>query len=306
MCGLRIIIVNYNSGESLREFVDSLRTAFENAEELSLTIEVVDNASSDDSTAFLGEVSGDVQLRSLDKNLGFGAAANQALQRQTEPWFIVTNADLRVPSSFFRQLTESLADMPQHVGIVAPRLRYEDGTPQPSIGLSPSLMGFLAGLLRSRVNRKYVSASAHRPGIVSRGWVTGSCLILRRECWEAIGGFDEHFFLYYEDVDLCERVRAAGYLQCFDPRIEVVHRAPLDSREVSPHLFPVIRYGQLRYFWIHRPHWEFGFLRALIQLLAWAGPLLERGGFLSRGVDWELVGALPDRVRRGDASPRLE
>jgi GT2 family glycosyltransferase len=91
-------------------------------------------------------------------------------------------------------------------------------------------------------------------------WVTGCCLLVRRDCLQELGGFDEDFFLYYEDVDLCRRARARGWSVWYEPEVAVVHHRPLHRRRVPAALRVLTRHALLTY---ARKHWEGWQLRAL-------------------------------------------
>jgi GT2 family glycosyltransferase len=100
-------------------------------------------------------------------------------------------------------------------------------------------------------------------------WVTGCCLLLRRDCLEDLGGLDEDFFLYYEDVDLCGRARARGWTVWFEPALRVVHHRPLHTRAVPAHLRVITRHALLTYSVKHWPRWQFRLLAGCMRLEAW-------------------------------------
>jgi GT2 family glycosyltransferase len=103
-------------------------------------------------------------------------------------------------------------------------------------------------------------------------WATGCCLLVRRDCWRQLGGFDEDYFLYYEDVDLCRRARAAGWSVWYDPGVTVTHLSPLHTRPVPPPLRVMTRHALLTYASKHWPGWQF---RALSHVVAAEARLRE-------------------------------
>src|SRR5207244_6123700 len=134
------------------------------------------------------------------------------------------------------------------------RLRNRDGSGQASSGPFPTLLNTVAGLLLPRSRRK----CRHRsdPGRQTVSWVTGGCLMVRRACFEQLGGLDESFFLYYEDVDFCRRAAAAGWGVWFDPALEVTHHWPLHARRVPAPLRLITRHALLTYARRYWPAWQ--------------------------------------------------
>jgi N-acetylglucosaminyl-diphospho-decaprenol L-rhamnosyltransferase len=298
----RVAIVNFESGGYLRELLDSIEGATERARKqaaCAIQIVVLDNASKDGSAAACDPPRPELTLEPLPRNLGFGAAANRALEDASEEWLVVMNADTLLPADFFLKLREFASAAPASAGIIAPALLNEDGGPQPSVGRFPTLARMLRQSLRDRASRVYLDAHAHRRGPVD--WATGACLIFRREAWKRLGGFDPYFFLHYEDVDLCRRAAAMEIGRHFEPALQVVHRNPNAQRAPSPGLLPIIRYSHLRYFHKHRPRAEFHALASMtcaFSLVAqWRG---THGLDRSRGAALRKLAA---RVARGESSP---
>ena len=100
-------------------------------------------------------------------------------------------------------------------------------------------------------------------------WVTGCCLLVRRACWEDLGGFDRDFFLYYEDVDLCRRARARGWSVWYEPALRAVHHRPLHTRAVSPPLRLITRHALLTYSRKHWTAWQTRLLATVVRIEAW-------------------------------------
>src|SRR5262249_2914091 len=150
-------------------------------------------------------------------------------------WFLLLNPDMSVPEGFIDgalALADELTASNPRAGIVGFQLRNSDGSRQLSAGPFPTLMSTLTGLLLPRSRRKYRLPRAR--GWCRVPWVTGCCLLVRRACLEDLGGLDEDYFLYYEDVDLCRRARARGWSVWYEPAVWAVHRHPLHGRGVSP------------------------------------------------------------------------
>ncbi len=221
-----------------------------------------------------------VSLRCFNRNRGFARAVNEGCRRARGQWLLLLNPDVRVPEEFLDRVVESaerLVDADPKVGIVGFQLRHEDGSRQGSTGPFPTLANILAGLLRPRARRR--CQPVRGPRRQPAPWVTGCCLLVRRECWEALGGFDEDFFLYYEDVDLCLRARHAGWSVWYEPAVRVTHFLPLHTRSVPAPLRVMTRHALLTY---AAKHWT---RRAFVALgwVVWTESWLRQALALTRG-----------------------
>ena len=187
-----------------------------------------------------------VTLRCFGRNRGFARAVNEGCRRARGEWLLLLNPDVRVPEEFLDAVlaaAEQIVAGDPKAGIIGFQLRHDDETRQGSTGPEPSLGNVLAGLLRPRSRRRCQPISGMQRRAVE--WVTGCCLLVRRECWERLGGFDEDYFLYYEDVDLCRRARSAGWSVWYDPTVRVTHFRPLHTRPVSAALRLMTRHALL-------------------------------------------------------------
>jgi GT2 family glycosyltransferase len=198
-----------------------------------------------------------VSLRRFSRNRGFAKAVNEGCRLGRGDWVLLLNPDMSVGEGFLDRveaLTRRLAAEDPRTGVVGFRLRHPDGSRQASCGPFPTLFGTVAGLLLPRARRKCrLLAAGERTRVP---WVTGCCLLVRRECLEQLGGFDEDFFLYYEDVDLCLRARDRGWSVWFDPTLEVTHHSPLHLRRVPAPLRLMTRHALLTYGVKHWPRWQ--------------------------------------------------
>jgi GT2 family glycosyltransferase len=221
-----------------------------------------------------------VSLRRWRQNRGFARAANQGCRLSRGDWFLLLNPDVTLPDGFLDSvlgMVDRLATQEKRAGVVGFQLRNGDGSRQWSSGPWPTLVSTLAGLVLPRAQRKCrPNGSRHRCRVP---WVTGCCLLLRRDCWRQLGGFDEDFFLYYEDVDFCRRARAAGWSIWLEPRYYAIHHRPLHSRAVPPHLRLSTRHGLLTYSAKHWPGWQSRLLAFIVQAEAWVrGKWAQRRG----------------------------
>jgi N-acetylglucosaminyl-diphospho-decaprenol L-rhamnosyltransferase len=206
-----------------------------------------------------------VSLRCFGRNRGFARAVNEGCRRARGQWLLLLNPDVRVPEEFLDRVLAAAdrfaADRPR-AGIVGFRLRHADGSRQGSTGPFPTLRSVITGLVRRRSRRRCRPLRGRHPR--ESPWVTGCCLLARRDCWREIGGFDEDFFLYYEDVDLCRRARAADWSVWYEPALKVTHLSPLHTRPVPPPLRLMTRHALLTYAAKHWPRWQFQVLGRLV------------------------------------------
>jgi GT2 family glycosyltransferase len=218
-----VVVVSWNSRDDLPDCLASLEKAT-----VALEVVVVDNASTDGSAAVARAACPSARVLEPGHNLGFGAASNLGWRSARAPHVLFLNPDAQLQTGALEALCAVLLARPE-VGIVGPATRYADGAPQLSFGraLTPwSEWGQrrLVRGLRTRDPRVVAEVEAMLARAHDPDWVSGSCLLARRTLLEALGGFDEQFFLYEEDVDLCVRARAAGSLVAFTPAARVVHR----------------------------------------------------------------------------------
>jgi GT2 family glycosyltransferase len=185
---------------------------------------------------------------------------------------LVLNPDVVVCPGFVDLLSGAARDLREDaslgapVGVVGFHLQNRDGSWQLSTGRFPTLPTLVMGLLRPRQSRKYFVPSQDQRQSVP--WVTGSCLLIRRECLKSVSGFDESFFLYYEDVDLCRRASNAGWAVCYEPHVAARHMEPLQNRELTEPMRVITRHAALTYFQKHLSHWQFKGLAAIVKLEA--------------------------------------
>jgi N-acetylglucosaminyl-diphospho-decaprenol L-rhamnosyltransferase len=230
---LSVIIVSYNTSRLLQHCLESL---VNNACSHDLEIFVVDNASADDSVAMVREHFPQVKLIANQKNMGFAAANNQVYNEFTGSYLILLNPDARIQPGAIDCAVEFMAGHPE-VGICGGRLLNANGQLEPSARRFPNsyfkfliISGlsdkFSASKFFSQADYKYFD---HRTAIEVE-WVPGTFSLIRRDMLEEIGFFDERFYLYYEETDLCLRARRAGWKVYFFPGAEVIHIGGASSK----------------------------------------------------------------------------
>ena len=221
--GVAVVVVNYESGPALLRCVERL------LREAPTELVVVDNGSVDGSLAELRRRIPDVRVVDPGRNLGYGAAANRGAAATTAPSLLVCNSDLEVGPGSLGVLAQALAARPG-CGVVGPLVRDAGGSRYPSARRFPALTDAaghaLLGLFvpGNRFTRAYHQAHlAEASGVEEVDWLSGACLLLERSAFETVGGFDESYFMYAEDVDLCWRLARAGWKSAYVPAAEVVH-----------------------------------------------------------------------------------
>jgi hypothetical protein len=171
---------------------------------------------------------------------GFGANHNAAFRRCHTPLFCVVNPDVRFESDPLPLLSRTLED--RRVGVVGPLVRNSSGTLEDSARVFPTRTSLLLRAFGKGVGAAYPIDR----GPLAVDWIAGMFMLFRRETYEAVGGFDEAYFLYYEDVDLCWRLHAKGYSVVYDPRAAITHDAQRASRGnlrlAAHHLASIFRY----------------------------------------------------------------
>jgi N-acetylglucosaminyl-diphospho-decaprenol L-rhamnosyltransferase len=240
------VIVNYKARDYLLRCVASLRA--DGVQE----IVVVDNDSDDGSQAALATVDAAAFVPS-GANLGFGSAANIGAAATSGRLLLIMNPDAVVVPGAVPALAAAL-DADGGLAVVGPRVENPDGTCYPSARRFPALgvavgHAFL-GLVRpdNRFTRRYKMLDVDRNRAADVDWVSGTCMLARRSAFEAVGGFDEAYFMYVEDVDLCWRLHRAGWRVGYEPGARVVHKVGASSdlapyRMIAAHHRSLLRFA---------------------------------------------------------------
>jgi GT2 family glycosyltransferase len=229
------IIVSYNTCDLLRECLETIYRE----RGVSFEVIVVDNASRDGSLAMVEREFSQVIAIQSGANLGFAAANNLAFARARGKYIVLLNSDAFLTPGAICQAV-ALMDASRETGLAGGRLVGRDGHWQPSARLFPSLLNEFLSLsgLAARFSHSRFFGRADRTWAdvmeaTETDWVPGAFSILRREVLEKVGFFDEDFFLYYEEVDLCRRIKNAGYKIQYWPQLQIVHIGGESSRQVQ-------------------------------------------------------------------------
>jgi GT2 family glycosyltransferase len=246
-----VLIVNFRAYDALERCLASVDQVLADGDE----VVVVDH---DSDEAALGRVAARCRRATLvprPDNPGFAAGVNRAAAHSRAPYLLLLNPDAEIVDAVPRVLEGWLASHPD-VGVVAPRVLNPDGSVQPTARRFPGLTTILGG--RSTwFTRTWPNNWLTRHNMTGRDateatdvdWVSGACLMTRRDVFDRLGGFDESFFLYQEDIDFCRRALAAGYRCTYVPSVTVRHTVGACSefaREASIRAFHESAY---RYYW---------------------------------------------------------
>lgn len=287
------VVVNYEAGDALGACVTSL-LADDSAGRPDVV--VVDNGSSDGSVTRLRASHPDVRVIEGGGNVGYAAAANRGIAATSAPVVAVCNPDLEVVRGTAAAMLVALAD--PGVGAAGPRVLNPDGSTYPSARRDPALVDAVGHAALGRVwpanpfTRRYRELDADPAVARDVDWASGAALWLRRSAIEAIGGWDEGFFMYMEDVDVGWRLRAAGWRVRYEPAGVVVHVQGLSTdrratRMIVEHHRSSYRLAAKRWQGATRlllvPAAVFLTLRCAVAVAArwlgsWAGPARNRRG----------------------------
>jgi GT2 family glycosyltransferase len=250
--GLDVGIVAYRSRELLRACLASLR---EHAPSRPLRVTVVDNDSRDGTVELVRGLA-DVELVEARRNLGFAAATNVAIGAGDAPYFLALNPDTRVHAGTLDRLL-ALMDENAELGICGPKLEREDGSFDHAARRSfPTPLGALGHFARvGRSDRAPAALAQYRAPHVDRGpvdAVSGAFMLLRRRALDEVGLFDEGYWLYMEDLDLCWRFARAGWVTWYEPSVVATHvKGGTSGRHRRPRANHAFHRGMARFYRLH-------------------------------------------------------
>ncbi len=235
---LSIIIVNWNAADYLPAALQSLFAA---QGDFSMEVLLVDNASTDASVQLVKQRFPLVEVLENRENKGFAAANNQGLAWAQGRYILLLNPDTEMPPFALRDLLDYL-ETHSLVGAVGPRLQGRRGKVQGgAAGYDPSpstvfnFSTFLYRLFPDRCKGLWLPRSMYRQvEPIQVDWISGACMMVRREAFEAAGPLDERYFMYSEDVEWCRRIRQAGYQVVCLPKVWVTHHIGGSSRQLGP------------------------------------------------------------------------
>lgn len=248
---IAVLIVSYNVRESLRRALQSVADA--------TCVIVVDNASADGSAQMVAADFPHVQLLALTENVGFSRAVNMAAARTQAPLLLLLNPDAALPPGGLAVMQAQMARWQlrdPRVWAMGFRQIDECGQTQLAVGAQPSFFNELRRFLLQRQldargsSRAACAAwwvDARMPKTREVAWVAGSSMLIRRHAFVQVGGFDPGFFLFFEDIDFCLRLRHAGGRVLFCPELTVVHSRGLSAKGAPGLAQRAYRQSQVRF-----------------------------------------------------------
>ncbi len=233
------LIVNYKVGDLVHQSIQSIEKHVKTPYE----IIVFDNASNDGSTQSLMGQYDNTRVIASENNLGFGAGNNQAYKYSSGEFIFLLNPDtILIDDSVDRMIAYLKAN--QKTGLVSPRLLYEDGSLQRSIRQFYSYYGSLIdNRFMNPVIARFPKITEWLPGLLDHNksqfidWAKGAALLIRREVIEEIGLFDEQFFIYGEEMDLCYRIGEAGWGKVYLNSCSIIHLEGKSTIQSSSRMF---------------------------------------------------------------------
>ena len=291
MLDLSIIIVSWNVVDLLVNCLDSLLCSpisTDNSQTNLPTVEiiVVDSHSSDQTVPLLRERYPQVKLLAQQENVGFTSGNNIGLTEAKGRYLLLLNPDTKVRESAIPNMIQYLDQNPD-VGIVGPHTLNEDGSTQSTRRRFPT---FWIGLFestwlqrfapKSLLDRYYVTEDAPPDATLDVDWVQGSAMMIRREIYEQIGGLDEGYFMYSEELDWCKRAKQVGWRVVFLGDAQIIHFGGKSSEQVPARSHILFQKSKLRYFRKYHGWLTAQFLRVFLLLNYFVQIQIESGKLL--------------------------
>ena len=255
LCHIFFGIVNWNTRDLLR---GCLKSIYENPPQMEYEVFVVDNASTDGSWEMVKREFPDIKLIRNQENLGFARANNQALRESKGKYILLLNPDTIILPDSLDTLVKFMDEQPD-VGASGPKILNPDGSLQPSCRSFPTLMtAFFEETLLSRLFSKNKLINKYKMGYWNHNNIgevdqpMGSALLIRRKVIEQVGLLDEQFYMYYEEVDWCYRMKKAGWKIYFIPQAQIIHYGGVSaSKNISKNLIELY-HSRYKFFRKHK------------------------------------------------------
>jgi GT2 family glycosyltransferase len=254
MPDLSIVIVTWNVRDLLRDCLHSIQESCGGPD---LDVIVIDSASTDDTAQMIRREFPAVRLIEPGANIGFSKGNNLGIEASTGRYLLILNPDTRVRGQALGELVSYLDTHPE-VGVIGPQLLNPDGTIQSSSRRFPTLWTgifestWLQPIAPRCVLRRYYMLDFQDDETVQADWVSGAAFVVRREAIEQVGGFDESFFMYSEEIDWQKRIKEAGWQVVYYPQAQVLHYGGKASEQVAAQRHIHFQTSKVQYF--HKHH----------------------------------------------------
>ena len=284
---LSAIIVHYKTLDALPA---CLRALVAGTAGLDLETVVVDNDSRDGVAELLAREFPAARLLTNSANVGYARAVNRGLAETTGEFVLVMNPDCTLEPGAARWLVEHLRAHPR-IAIAGPRILNPDGTLEYSARAFPDHSAFLFNRysLLTRLfpnnpfSRRYLLTDWDHASVRDVDWLSGACLMVRREAIRQVGPMDERFFMFNEDVDWCRRMKLAGWKVTYVPEARAVHHVGASRKRVAARVIVERHRGMIHYFHKHHPTHPALSLLADALILVRAGVMLTQNALRPRG-----------------------
>jgi GT2 family glycosyltransferase len=245
-----VVVVSFRCEPMLRDCLESLRQ-HSNGQ---INVHVVDNASRDGTAEMVAREFPEFELTASERNVGFGTANNIAIRAGSAPYVLCLNPDTRITEGALERMLEVMDR--RLVGICGPRLELEDGSfdhaAKRSFPTPLSALGHFTGVGRRRGSGVLAAYRAPEVDAGPVDAVNGACMLIRRTALDHVGAFDEDYWMYMEDLDLCYQFDKGGWVTWYEPSATVIHvKAGTTGAVRSPRLNYAFHYGMFRFYRKH-------------------------------------------------------
>ena len=262
---LSICIVSWNICEKLK---NSILSIFKFSERLNIEIIVVDNASSDGTVDMIKKMSfPKVSFFENEKNIGFARACNIAIMESRGDYILLLNPDMLIIEQCFKKMISLLNSHPK-IGVVGCKLVNINKTIQKSYFKKfPTLFTELKeGMLIDNIYNKFFDGKYNVNGKIEVAWLIGGCMMLKKDILKKLHGFDEQYFMYGEDVDLCFRIHRLGLKIFYLPEIKMLHYHGASSKKQTDRFFATLMQKESTYIFMRD---NYGIITALLYRIVW-------------------------------------
>ena len=268
MTSFSIILVNYNGSHFLHKCLNSIQKFgdFNNSEVI-----ILDNASTDISTNIVANNFPLFKMICSETNLGFGKANNLAVKSSGGEYLLFLNTDTVLMENTPKILLDYLS-LNKNIGIISPQVTFDNGRYQLSSGNLPNLFTEFVDKIRYSFDNRFHNFLSKfyeekYSTVKEVGWATGACMMMRRDVFERVGGFDESFFMYFEDKDICKRVKELGYKVIYYPETTIIHLLGGSSHGIKNSVNTYYRKSQLYYYQKHLGKFQTTILKLYLEIL---------------------------------------
>lgn len=264
---ISIVLVNYNGQQFLENCLQSILKYLQDIE---YEVIIIDNCSTDNSIKIIQDSFPSFQLICSKTNLGFGKANNLAVKSSQGEHLLFLNTDTILTENTPKILSDYLSQN-KDIATIGARIVFQDDSYQLSCGKLPNLMVELLDKIKYGLDNKlhFLFSKLYdrrHSKIEEVGWLTGACLMIRRDVFEQIGGFDENFFMYFEDKDLCKRVKELGYKVLYYPKTTIIHLLGGSSHGIKKNVNKYYRDSQLYYYQKHLGALQMNILKLYLKI----------------------------------------